>query len=267
VSVRARIHAILEVAAPGDTASRAFDVVLLVAIALNVAAAVLGSDPDVYATAPGLFDWVENTSLVLFTVEYGLRLWACTAAPRFSAPVRGRLAYALQPMLLVDLVAILPFVLQIAGYDTRMLRAVRLLRVFRVVRLLRYAESMQALGRVLLRKRGELTTLAFGLAILLLLIASLVYFAEHNVPGTPFRSIPAAMWWGITTLTTVGYGDMVPATTVGRFLAGCTAVLGIGMFALPTSIIGAAFIDEMQERRRQREAVAGDRCPTCGRSR
>ncbi len=267
MTLRQRVHAVFEGASPGDRLSRTFDVVLLALIVANVAAAVVSTDPAIYGAAPRLFDAFERVSLWLFTSEYVLRLGACTAEPRYQHPFWGRLRYAMQPFHVVDLLAILPFLLHIVGVDTRPLRVLRLLRIFRVARLLRYADAMQALSAVLARRKAELATVLFGLLVLLLFAASLLYVAEHRVPNTPFHSIPAAMWWGIVTLTTVGYGDMVPVTPMGKTLAGCTAVLGIGMLALPTSILGAAFMDEMAERRRAREhGHAGEGvCPTCKR--
>lgn len=267
MTLRQRVHQLLELAAPGDRLSHLFDLGLLGLILANVTAATLATEPSIYAAAPRLFDGFERVSLWLFCIEYFLRAWACTADPRFAAPLSGRLRWALQPLNLVDLLAILPFVLNVAGIDARALRVLRLLRIFRVARLLRYADAMQALGTVLARRKIELATVLFGLLVLLLFAASLLYVAEHEVPNTPFRSIPAAMWWSIVTLTTVGYGDMVPVTAMGKTLAGCTAILGIGMLALPTSILGAAFMEEMTERRKAREHEHREAgvCPTCKR--
>ncbi len=266
MTYRARVHAVLDVATPGDRASHLFQVGLLALIAINVVTAVLTTDAAIYALAPAVFDGIEDVSLVVFTAEYLARLWACTAAPRYGHPLLGRLRYSLRPLNVIDLLTILPFWLGLSHIDTRTLRVLRLLRVLRSMRWLGQSDAMRALGAALHRRRGELLTVAFGLFVALLMLSTLVYLAERDEPRTLFTSIPATMWWGIATLTTVGYGDIVPMTTWGRVLAGCTALLGIGMLALPTSILGASFLDELQERRKKKQA-AGECCPTCGQAR
>ena len=117
---------------------------------------------------------------------------------------------------------------------------------------------MRLLGRVVLGKREELASILFVLVTLLLISSSLMYFAEHDDQPDKFSSIPETMWWGVITLTTVGYGDYYPVTGIGKFIAAFIAVLGIGMFALPAGILGAGFVDELQRK------GGGRRCPNCG---
>lgn len=270
MGLRARVHQFVEVAPPGSPLSRAFDYFILGLILVNVAAAIAGTDADVRAAVPELLDGIETFSLWVFIAEYVTRIWACTANPRWQRPLRGRLRYALQPMVMVDLIAILPFVLQLGGLDARMVRIVRLVRLLRIARLLRYGDAMAALARVLSNRLTELVSIAMVVFVLMLFAASLMHAVEHDAPGTPFTSIPAALWWAVVTLTTVGYGDVVPVTGLGRLLAGLVAILGIGMFALPTSVLGAAFVEELQEQRRVKEArrqhTAGGQCQACGRA-
>jgi voltage-gated potassium channel len=278
MNLRARVHAVLDGGgdeSPLSGLARVVQFSLLGLITINVIAAVLGTEAAVYDRAPAVFDTIETVSLWVFSVEYVLRVWACTASPRYASPWRGRLRYALQPLVLIDLLAILPFVVGRSEIDIRTVRVLRLLRVLRTLRVLTHSDAVQALGSALARRRVELGTVIAGLLVMLLLLSSLVYLAERDVVRTPFHSIPATMWWGIATLTTVGYGDMVPVTLWGRLLAGGTAILGIGMFALPTSILGASFIDELQARRSRRARPASapgfgagaSVCPTCGQPR
>ncbi len=270
MGLRARVHHVVEVAPPGSPLSRAFDFFILGLIVVNVAAAVASTEASVYAAMPGLLDGIETVSLWLFVAEYVTRLWACTANPRWAHPLLGRLRYAGQPLVIVDLLAILPFVLQVAGFDARFVRVLRLVRLLRIGRLLRYGDAMQALARVLRNRMTELVSIALVVFVLMLFAASLMHAVERDVADTPFTSVPTAMWWAVVTLTTVGYGDLVPVTGLGRLLAGLVAILGIGMFALPTSVLGAAFVEELQEQRRikdaRRQHAAGATCATCGRS-
>jgi len=257
--IRKRVHEILQPAAAGDVASRVFDFFILSTIAISVIAIILESVESIRRTGTGLFQWLEIVSVAIFTVEYLLRLWACVAEPKFRHPILGRARFALTPMALVDLAAILPFYLPFTGIDLRFIRAVRLLRLFRVVKIGRYSASLQLVGRVIRNKKEELGLMLFVLLLLLVLASCFLYTAEHDAQPEAFPDIPSAMWWAAATLTTVGYGDIYPITPVGKVLASVIAVLGIGMFALPTAILGAGFMEEIQAAKQKPR-----RCPHCG---
>ena len=155
----------------------------------------------------------------------------------------------------------LPFYLPFLSVDLRVLRMFRLFRIMRIMRiakLARYSESLQMLLRVVKSRREHLISAVFILLILLVVAASLMYYAEHDAQPKVFSSIPAAMWWAAATLTTVGYGDAYPVTAIGKVMAAIIAMLGIGMFALPTGILGAAFLEDLDSRKKNQ------RCPHCG---
>jgi len=217
-----------------------------------------------------LFGRFEIFVIAVFTLEYLLRLWSCTADPAYARPIAGRLRFAGRFLNLVDLAAILPFYLAFLGIDLRMLRLFRLLRIFK---LLRHFEAARILPDVIRRKRQELTISGALVLILLMISATLVYGVEHEAQPDKFSSIPDAMWWAIATLSTVGYGDIAPVTGLGRFFGGIIAVLGIGMFALPAGILAQGFDEAMREARERkaeaRRAAAGhgpSRCPHCGKT-
>lgn len=254
--VKHRVYQIMEAALPGDPVGRAFQVFLPTLIIANIVAMVLGTMAEVqarYATPLAAF---EAASVLVFSLEYLLRLWCVDRSPGFSGGFRGRVRYALKPMALVDLAAILPFWLSALGMDLRALRMIRLLRVFRIAKLARYSYALQTLSRVLLSKKEELSVLMALVLTLLFCASSLIYFAEHDAQPEAFSSVPASMWWAVATLTTVGYGDMYPVTALGKLLASVVAVLGIGLFALPTGILGAEFVNELSKK--------SVRCPHCG---
>ena len=144
-------------------------------------------------------------------------------------------------------------------FDLRFLRAIRLIRVFRLFKLGRYNESAKQFSRVLKAKKAELLTTVFIIFILLIVASSLLYYIEHQAQPEKFANIPEAMWWGVVTLTTVGYGDIYPITTLGKFLGAIISLLGIGLFALPTGLISAGFIEEIAKKQKTRA-----RCPKCG---
>lgn len=258
MSIQRRTWEVLSSARPGDRASRAFDAALLLLIAANVAAVVLQTVPRLHARHAVAFAWFEAASVAVFGAEYALRLWACGVDPRYAGGLRGRLRYMVTPMALVDLVAILPFFLAAAGVDLRFVRAFRLMRLFVLAKAGRYVTALRLFAVVIRSRREELVLTTFILGLLLLVASSLMYFVEHPAQPEVFSSIPAAMWWAVATLTTVGYGDVYPVTVVGRVLASCVAVLGIGFFALPTAILGTGFVEEIGKTRQPRC------CPHCG---
>jgi voltage-gated potassium channel len=257
--IQQRVHEILDVAAPGDRAARAFQFAILSVIALTAAVLVLETVQSVYQRAVGFFHIFDIASVAIFTIEYVLRLWSCTAEPGYEAPVWGRLRYALRPMTLIDLFAVVPSFLPFLGVDLRFARTTRLARFFRIAKLGRYSQALRHLGQVVRHRKEELLTALFVLFLMILFAASLMYYAENDAQPEQFSSIPATAWWAVVTLTTVGYGDIYPVTALGKILASAIAILGIAMFALPTAILGAGFVESMQARRKKPTT-----CPHCG---
>jgi voltage-gated potassium channel len=257
--LKRRAWQILDVARPGDAVSRAFDFFILTLVLLNVIAVILETVEPLGARYAAAFRRFEVFSVAVFTVEYLARLWSCVSRPEYARPVAGRLRFALRPMSLVDLLAVLPFYLEFVWVDLRFVRVLRLLRIFRVAKLGRYSSSVGLLGRVVRKNKEELVVTFALMALLVVLASSCMYFAEHEAQPDKFPDIPSAMWWSIVTLTTVGYGDVYPLTPLGKFFAGVISILGIGMFALPTGILGASFVEELQ-----REKAGGALCPHCG---
>jgi voltage-gated potassium channel len=191
------------------------------------------------------FYWFEVFSVVIFTVEYLARVWAAVEAAGYEAPITGRLRYAGRFLMLIDLLAILPFYLTAIGIglDLRFLRALRLVRLFRLFKLARYSDAVDAFI-IVLRERREKLVIAVTANLLLLIVASsAMYIVEHQAQPDVFPSIPETMWWGVITLTTVGYGDVVPATMLGQAVGAIVAILGIGMFALPAALIATGFAE------------------------
>lgn len=258
--MKKRIHEILEVALPGDLASRIFDIFIVILIFLNVLAVILETLEKLSSQYSQFFKIFELFSVIVFTLEYVLRIWSCKENLKYKRPISGRLRFIFTPLLLVDLFAILPFYLPMfIPFDLRFIRAVRLIRLFRLFKLGRYSEAIKLFGKVLKAKKEELLITAFAIFILLTISSSLLYYVEHNAQPEVFSSIPAAMWWGVATLTTVGYGDIYPITIVGKVLGAIISLLGIGLFAMPAGILSAGFIEEIRKRK---ESVII--CPHCG---
>jgi voltage-gated potassium channel len=245
---RRRIYQVLEQGPVGDGLSRWVDRFLVALILVNLVAVALESVPHIDARFAPLFAAIEYVSLAVFTAEYLLRLWCAVehGPHRGLRPVRARLKYALSPAGLVDLIAVLPFWFAMLVPD-----ALRIILVFRIVRFLkiaRYSPAMRSLLDVLYRERRAL----FGsFAILIgtaLVAAALMYLAERHVQPGKLGTIPDALWWAIVTLSTIGYGDVVPVTPLGKLVAIASVFLGMIMIALPVGIIATAFAEQIHRR-------------------
>jgi voltage-gated potassium channel len=258
--IKRRLYEILEVASPGDKLSRIFDIFIITLIFLNVIAIILETLEKLSLQFSGFFKAFEIFSVIIFTIEYILRVWSSTESPKYKKPVVGRIKFIFTPIALVDLFAILPFYLpMIIPFDLRFIRAVRLIRLFRLFKMGRYSESMKLFGKVLKAKKEELFIAVFAVFILLTISSSVLFYVENKAQPEAFSSIPAAMWWGVATLTTVGYGDVYPITSLGKFLGAIISLLGIGLFALPTGILSAGFVEEIRKKRESEKV-----CPHCG---
>lgn len=250
---RRRIYEILEVAQSTDGLSRIVDISLIALVAGNVVAVILNSVQELAIRYQDLFDAFEKISVTVFSVELVLRIWIAVETPQ--PEVRGsRLRYIFSPLAIADIVAIIPFYLSaFFSVDLRFLRILRLLRLFKLTR---YSGAFASVTEVIRVNRGALWSALAILMFAIVVASSAMYIVENKAQPDAFSSIPAAMWWAVVTLTTVGYGDVTPITSLGRFVASVITVLGVGMVALPTSIMASGFLDLHQRNRRLLEAEA-----------
>jgi voltage-gated potassium channel len=253
-----RTYEILE-GTTNDRFARGFQIFIISLISVNVLVVIIETEESVLDEYGYLFTPFEVFSIIIFTGEYAGRLLVCKLNQKYSGTKYAILRYAFTPMMLVDLAAILPFFLPFVITDLRFIRIIRLLRLFRLFKLARYSEPMQTLGDVFKAKAGDLAVAFFILFIVLIFASSLMYHAEHEAQPEAFSSIPTSMWWGIVTLTTIGYGDVYPVTTLGKVIAAGVAVLGIAVYAIPTGIMASAFTEELRKKRQKPR-----KCPHCG---
>lgn len=257
-----KVHILLHPELGESKADKVINIFIITLIVLNVIAVMLETVHPLYEEYKMLFDFFDLFSVIIFTIEYVLRVWSCTHDPRYKGSIKGRLKYIFTFGALVDLVAFLPYYLHaIIGFDLRILRILRLLRFFRLFRLTAYTRSAQMIFNVFRSRKNELI-LSLVLVLFLIVIAScLLYFAEHLHPENKgFTSIPATLWWAVVTLTTTGYGDMYPVTTIGKIISGMIMLTGVAFFALPAGIITAGFLEEIKFIRK----IKGHNCPHCG---
>jgi voltage-gated potassium channel len=226
---------------------------LIALIWLLVVVVILASYHDIYERYRTLFTAVFAFAVVVFTVELLLRLWSCTVDPRFSDPVKGRLKCLFTTSLLVNLIVVVPFYARpfFPGAEVLINAVIMLV----ILKLLTYSTVFNFVTDILKAKRNELITALTIDVILLITFSSFMYIIERASNPSGFSSIPASAWWASQTLTSLGYGDLVPTTAPGQLLAIFAMFLGIATFAIPIAIIGAGFTEAFHARRSEQQQV------------
>ena len=246
--IRHRLYEILEQAMPDDRASRVIHAALVVLTLGSVTSVVLESVPSLAERDEPLFLAVELVTVFAFTLEYVLRFWVAPLHPPFRRMKTWRVmvSHALSLPALIDLLTILPFYLSLVSAAD--LRVFLVFRIFRFLKLARYSPGIRSLYEAMINERRALLACLVILASLVLVAASLMHLIEHQAQPEKFGTIPDAMWWAVVTLTTVGYGDVVPITPLGKCVAGIIAIMGLGMLALPVGIIATSFAEVIHRR-------------------
>lgn len=258
MTFRKRLHLVLEPGIKGGISEKIFEVLLVIIIIFNIVAILLDSVVEIHNEYKYFFYKFEIFSVLFFTLEYFARLYAIVENPEYVHPIKGRLSYAITPMSLVDLMSFLPFYLIFFSLDLRFLRVFRLMGLFRMFKIARYMKALDIFKRVLADRKEQLVLSIIFILFILVIISSLMFYVERDRQPEAFSSIPATMWWGVATLTTVGYGDIVPMTPLGKVLGGLFAIVGVGLFALPAGILSSGFYEVMH----QKDAKVF--CPHCG---
>lgn len=257
-STRKRTFEILDIGEKDDRLSRIVDILLIGLISLNALSVILETLPLLQNKYQLFFESFEIASVIIFSIEYIARVWCSVENTRkeYTHPLWGRLRYMFTPMALIDLIVILPLYLGLViDVDLRFMRVLRLLRVFKLTR---YSSSMSLLLQVLTDEARSIGAALFILCMLIIMVSSLTYLAEHEAQPQAFGSIPAAMWWAIITMTGVGYGDVVPVSVMGKVLASVISIISIGIVALPAGLLASGFSEALRHRRVHYERLVGD---------
>ena len=242
-SIKKRVFEIISKAEDGDRVSAVFDWCIMGLIALSVLTIILESFASIYDQWHPVFHVLEVITVVVFTIEYLLRIW--TADLLYPESKHPRLRYCFSFMAVIDLLAIVHLYLPVFFVaDLRFLRMMRLFRLFRLLRVFklgRYFEAFQVIVRVI-RESGPQLVMSVVICFFVILFSAIVmYTVEHPVQPEQFPNVISSLWWAMCTLTTVGYGDVYPVTAIGRLFASFISLVGIGIIAIPTGIIAAGF--------------------------
>jgi voltage-gated potassium channel len=258
--LKRRIFTIVELAAEGDTLSKVFDISIISLIIINVIVTIVDTFSLPSSVRLG-FEMLELISTIIFSFEYMMRLYSADLLfPAFS-PLKARLHYATSFMAVIDLLAIIPFYMPfLIAIDLRVLRMIRVTRLFRIFKVNRYTNALSSIAHIFKKKKSQLLSSVFVVVVLIIIASVLMYNVENPAQPEIFTDAFSSLWWAVATLTTVGYGDIYPITAAGKFLSTVIAVLGIGLVAVPTGIISAGFIEEIETNDDDKKSY----CPYCG---
>lgn len=254
--MRKRIYRIIEQARADDKASLFYDIIMLLAIAASII-------PLMFVEEYPIFRTIEQVTVSLFILDYLLR-WI-TADYRIG---KGKWSFVLYPFTgwaIIDLLSILPG-LNILGRGFKVLRITRMLKIIRIFKFIRYSENIQVLVRVL-RKKSSILLTVLGISIFYVFLTALVMFnAEPHInPQTgvaSFETFFDALYWATVTLTTVGYGDMIPVTDLGRFISMLSSLFGVAIIALPSGIITASYMEELRSIKEEKSENSEEKDPS-----
>ena len=260
--IKRRTFEIIENSKDGDVLSKIFDIFIIVLIILNTIMVIVDTF-NVPKSVQTASKYIEIVSVIIFTIEYILRVWTADLLYKNQKLAVARMRYILSFMAIIDLLAILPFYLpMLISVDLRVLRTLRIIRLFRIFKINRYTTALNSIGQVFKNKASQLIS-SMAIVFLLMIIASVImYNVEHEAQPEQFKNVFQSMWWAVATLTTVGYGDIYPVTVLGKVLSTVIAILGIGLVAVPTGIITSGFSELVNN-----DDKCNDKkqyCPYCG---
>lgn len=259
-NIKKRTFEIIQIADEKDVLSKIFDVSIICLIILNVVL-VIADTFDLPSSLGNIFNIIEVISVIIFTIEYVLRIWTSDLLYPNLKPMKARFKYIFSFMALIDLFAILPFYIPfIIKIDLRVLRMLRIIRLFRVFKINRYTNALSTIGTVFKKKKNQLISSIFVVLLLMIIASVIMYNVENQAQPKVFQNAFSALWWAIATLTTVGYGDIYPVTVFGKILSAIIALLGIGLVAVPTGIISAGFMENIEHSDEDKKQY----CPYCG---
>jgi len=246
---RQKIHAVVFESAYGGKLQTIFDTFIGIWVIISVLAVVLESIQSVSYLINLEFVILDTVAVGIFTIEYLMRLYACVEEPRYRHAFLGRFKQARNTATIIDLLAILPFFLEVLLGSVLDLRFLRTFRLARLLKLTRYNDSTKILTTVIAREWPVISASAFIMILMVIMTASLGYVFEHEAQPEKFDNIPNSVYWAVITLASVGYGDISPITPVGRFMTVVMALLGIGIFAIPAALLASAFGDQLHTER------------------
>ncbi len=246
---RQKIHALVYPSEYGGAMQSIFESFIGLWVLISVLAVVLESVQSISYVINIEFVILDALAVGIFTVEYMMRIYSCVEEPGYKQAISGRFKQASTPATIIDLLAILPFFMEVFLTHVFDLRFLRVFRLARLLKLTRQSDATEILGKVIVREWPVMSASAFIMLLLVVLTASLGYLFEHEAQPDKFENIPTAIYWAVITLASVGYGDISPVTPIGRAMTIVLALIGIGIFAIPAALLSSAFSDQLIKER------------------
>ena len=246
-TLKLRIFEIIEKAEKGDILSVIFDYFIISLICINSLSVFIETFPISDRTEELLYK-IELFSIIVFSLEYLLRVWTAEFLYENISPFKAKIKYIFSFMALIDFFSIIPFYIPfVIKIDLRVLRMLRLIRLLRIVKVNRYTTALYKVLGVVRKKSSELISSIFILFILMLISSILIYYIESPVQPDVYKNALSGLWWSIAIFTSVWLGDIYPITTVGKILCALMAVMGVAIIAVPTGIISSGFVEDSSE--------------------
>jgi len=256
---RARLAKVVEVGASDDFISRTYDFLLTLVILVNLTVVVLSTFSNVYSRNKALLDTIEDISAAFFAVDYVLRIFAARYIYRRGTELRSIGRDVTSFAGIVDLLSFLPSYLPVFFPEGAVaFRVFRIVRIFRLFRINAYYDDLNAIADVLSKKKQQLISSVFIILVLILASSLCMYSVENAAQPEAFSNAFSGIWWSVSTLLTVGYGDIYPITTLGKILGIIITFLGVGMVAIPTGIISAGFVEQYTKLQRSSSMAKED---------
>lgn len=262
-SIKRTIFEIIQPTKSENKFNKLFDIFIITLICINVIMMIIDTF-EFSSKIQNISYAIEYFAVMVFTIEYILRIWTSEYLYPHCSKLRAASKYIFSIIGIIDLLAILPFYFQyITEIDLRSLRLVRLVRIFSIFKFARYTNAFNTISEVLIKNSHQLLLSIFILVVFMIITSLIMYDIEHKHQPEVFKNAFSALWWASAAFTTVGYGDIHPITPVGQMLSMLISILGIGLLAVPTSIIAAGFI-ELLSSKQQQESEIKKYCPHCG---
>lgn len=252
-NIKKKNFKIIDVNSNDTIGDKLFSYLLVSVILLSVVVIFAETFSNISPSGKRFINFIESIVVLIFTIEYILRVYTADILYPHKSPVTSRLKYIFSFIAITDLLAFFPFYLSIVfTIDLRIFRFVRVLRIFSVLKIHRYTDALSFVSRAIGRKKDQLLSSLFVVFILMIMISVIMFYIENPVQPEVFKNGFSGFWWAVVTLTAVGYGDIYPVTFVGQVLGSIISVLGIGLVAVPTGIISSGFTEELEEERREK---------------
>lgn len=250
-SLKKKVFTVIQIGDKSDILSRSFDVFITVVILANILALFMSTFPELDRLS-SLFRTTEYITVGIFIIEYILRLWTAEFLFAHQGKVKAAFSFAVTPDGIIELLTILPFFFLSGFVVFRMLRVVRIFQLFRINASF---DSFNAITSVLYKKRNQILSSLFIILILMLASSLFMYSFEHEAQPENFRNAFSGIWWAVSTMLTIGYGDIYPITVLGKVCAIVISILGVGVVAIPTGIISAGFVEQYARLQRTQESI------------